>query len=52
MAQTSQVYITEKEAQELTGYKRTALYKFRIEGLAKWTHLIQVEKSVIIRGTY
>jgi len=34
---TNEEYILESEAMALTGYKRTRLYQFRINGDVRWT---------------
>lgn len=37
MTKKMEDYLTEKEAQQLTGYKRTTLYKCRLSGSVEWT---------------
>jgi hypothetical protein len=37
-------YITEKEAQTLTGYSRTRLYQFRVAGAIRWTAALSGHK--------
>lgn len=54
MLKKSEDFITEKEAQELTGYKRTTLYKYRIKGLVEWTaavsgHKIRYSKKDLLK---
>jgi len=50
MAKIESVYITEAEAMELTGYKRTALYHFRVKSLIRWTAAISGRKIRYHKG--